>query len=136
MLALLFLAGLAVPLAPDFITAQDDRQMLALLFLGAPVHQGWPQEADTHSDHRFTQIETSELLAIDEPLHDGRAPTPVFLGPVHRHPSGLVKLLVPADALAPVVVAFTGQVAKGAGRELAVSFEPLAKFLPERFVLG
>ncbi len=127
-------ARLRISLAPDLLAFEDARDVMLLLLLGPPMHQGRAEQTDSHPDERLVESEPAQLFAKDQPLHDGRAAATVFLGPVDRDPAPFIELLVPIDARLPISCALLRHDIARRRREPLIGLEPRSHLSAKRFI--
>src|SRR5690606_8404642 len=130
--------GLGVTLAPADLAADDLRQVLALLLLGAVFQQRGPEHPDTEGIQRAAAAEGAHLGGEDARFRRGQPAAAVLARPGGGRPATLGHALEP-EALRlglerplPAAPAAVGVVLDGLshlGR--TVGFEPCARLAPE-----
>src|SRR5712691_7710140 len=132
-------ARLGIALAPDFVGAEDPRQVAFFLFLVAPMNEGRAQQVEPALARQDRRAGAEIFLVPDHLLHEIGAASAVFLGPGNPDPAGCVHLLLPGDALyQDALVGRDALVLCVLDLEVVakIGLEPVAELAAESGVLG
>src|SRR5436305_12009221 len=83
-------AGLGIALAPDFVGAEDLRQVVLFLLLGAPMNQGWAEQVEAALARQDRRPGAEILFVPDHLLHKVSAAAAILLWPGDADPARFV----------------------------------------------
>src|SRR5262249_31291373 len=106
-----------IALTPEHFGLQYPRQMLALLRLGAELHDHRRHHHEAERNHA-RRAGFADLVVEDVALERRPAGPAVFLGPARRHPAFLVEDLLPARVVVLAEVKALLDLVLDVGREL------------------
>lgn len=126
-------AGFAVALAPELLDGADGGQEAGLLFLGAVVDQGGPEELFADVVDAGGGVGEGVLLVEGDLFLDGRAASAVLLRPADAGPAVGGHVPFPGEAFGERLVFAAGSAASFEGGEGAaeVGLQPAPYLRPE-----